>query len=97
MRQSKAIRQSCYRYRFKMSIVKKTQAKAMKNVCVQSCNHGANGGILGNDAKVIVRRKRSINVTRINNHELSSLPMIDATVKTLTDRGPAMLIFRSME
>jgi len=41
-------------------------------------DRGANGGILGNDAKVVFRRNKSVDVTGIDNHELSSLPMVDA-------------------
>jgi len=33
---------------------------------------GANGGMLGNDAKVVFRRNKSVHVTGIDNHELSS-------------------------
>jgi len=58
-------------------------------------NRGANGGILGNDAKVIFRRNKSVDVTGIDNHELSSLPMVDATAKTLTDKGEVILILRN--
>ena len=52
-------------------------------------------GILGNDAKVIFRRPKRVDVTGIDNHELSSLPMVDATAKTLTDKGEVILILRN--
>ena len=58
-------------------------------------DRGANGGIIGNDAKVIFRRKKMVDVTGIDNHELSSLPMVDATAKTMTDRGPVILILQN--
>jgi len=58
-------------------------------------DRGANGGMLGNDAKVIFRRNKSVDVTGIDNHELSSLPMVDATAKTLTDKGEVILILRN--
>jgi len=58
-------------------------------------DRGANGGILGNDAKVIFRRNKSVDVTGIDNHELSSLPMADATAKTLTDKGEVILFLRN--
>jgi len=35
-------------------------------------DRGANGGALGNDAKVTFRRNKSVDVTGIDNHELSS-------------------------
>jgi len=58
-------------------------------------DHGANGGVLGNDAKVAFRWNKSVDVTGIDNHELSSLPMVDATAKTLTDKGEVILILRN--
>jgi len=58
-------------------------------------DRGANGGALGDDAKVMFRRNKSVDVTGINNHELSSLPMVDATAKTLTDKGEVILILRN--
>ena len=36
-----------------------------------------------------------VDVTGIDNHELSSLPMVDATAKTMTDKGPVILILRN--
>ena len=58
-------------------------------------DRGANGGILGNDAKVIFRRNKSVDVTGIDNHELSSLPMVDATAKTIANKGEVILILRN--
>jgi len=58
-------------------------------------DRGANGGILGNDAKVIFKRNKTVDVTGIDNHELNSLPMVDATAKTITDKGPVILILRN--
>ena len=58
-------------------------------------DRGANGGILGNDAKVIFQRQKRVDVTGIDNHELSSLAIVDATAKTLTDKGWVILILRN--
>jgi len=58
-------------------------------------DQGANGGILGNDAKVIFKHNKTVDVTGIDNHELNSLPMVDATAKTITDKGPVILILRN--
>jgi len=52
-------------------------------------DRGANGGMLGNDAKVIFKRSKTVDVTGIDNHEITALPIIDATAKTITDKGPA--------
>jgi len=49
-------------------------------------DRGANGGILGNDAKVIFKRNKTVDVTGIDNHELNALPMVNAAAKTITDK-----------
>jgi len=56
---------------------------------------GANGGVLGNDAKVIFKRNKTVDVTGIDNHELNALPMVNATAKTITDKGPVILVLRN--
>jgi len=48
--------------------------------------------MLGNDAKVIFKCNKTVDVTGIDNHELNALPMADATAKTITDKGPVILI-----
>jgi len=58
-------------------------------------DHGANGGMPGNDDKVTFRQNKSVDVTGIDNHELSSLPMVDATAKTLNDKGEVTLTLRN--
>jgi len=55
-------------------------------------DRGANSSIPGNDAKVIFKRNKTVDVTGIDNHELNALPMVDATAKTVTDKGPVILI-----
>ena len=88
--------------------VKKNKKSTLKRTKMRASNHairrskrgtlvdrGANGGILSNDAKVIFRHAKSVDVTGIDNHELSSLPMVDATAKTMTDKGEVILILRN--
>jgi len=58
-------------------------------------DRGANGSILGNGAKVIFKRNKTVHVKGIDNHELNALPMVDATAKTITDKGPVILILRN--
>jgi len=47
--------------------------------------------MLGNDAKVIFKRNKTVDVTGVDNHELNALPMVDATAKTVADKGPVIL------
>jgi hypothetical protein len=56
-------------------------------------DRGANGGILGNDARVPMYM-REVDVTGIDNHELNALKLVDAASKIITHKGPAIGIFR---
>ena len=58
-------------------------------------DQGANGGALGNDAKAIFKRNKTADVTGVDNHELNALPMVDATAKTVADKGPVILVLRN--
>jgi len=58
-------------------------------------DQGANGGMLGNDAKVIFKRNKTVDVTGVDNHELNALPMVDATAKAIADKGPVILVLRN--
>ena len=55
-------------------------------------DRGANGGILGNDAVVLVKHVQCLDVTGIDNHELSQLPLVDAASKSISQRGPVICI-----
>ena len=57
-------------------------------------DRGANGGILGSDARVTLTHMRTVDVTGIDNHELNALKMVDASARITTQRGPAIAIFR---
>jgi hypothetical protein len=57
-------------------------------------DRGANGGIIGNDARVHHVHLREVDVTGIDNHELNSLKLVDAAAKIMTNKGPAIGIFR---
>lgn len=57
-------------------------------------DRGANGGIIGNDAKVFHVHMREVDVTGIDNHELNALKLVDASAKIMTQKGPAIGIFR---
>jgi len=48
--------------------------------------------MLGNDTKVIFKRSKTADVACVDNHEIAALPMVDATAKTVMDKGPVILI-----
>jgi len=58
-------------------------------------DRGANGGTLGNDAIVIFKRNKTADVTGVDNNELNALLMVDATAKTIADKGPVILVLRN--
>ena len=57
-------------------------------------DRGANGGILGCDANVILTHTREVDVTGIDNQELNALKLVDASAKVITQLGPAIVILR---
>lgn len=57
-------------------------------------DRGANGGILGSDARVLFQHQRTVDVTGIDNHELNFLKMVDASARVETHRGPVIVIMR---
>jgi hypothetical protein len=50
-------------------------------------DRGANGGIIGNDARVHHVHLREVDVTGIDNHELNSLKLVDAGAKIMTNKA----------
>jgi len=58
-------------------------------------DRGANGSMLGNDAKVIFKRNWTADVAGVDNYELNALPMVNATAKTVADEGPVILVLRN--
>ena len=55
--------------------------------------HGANGGIAGNDVKILSYTDRVINVNGINNHhQLTDIRIGSVAAWTLSQRGPVILI-----
>jgi len=77
-----------------------------QDTCIQACHQtkqlkwgtlvdrGANGGTLGHDAKGIFKRSKTADVTGVDNHEITALAMVNATAKTIEDKGPLILILR---
>ena len=57
-------------------------------------DRGANGGILGSDAQVIHTYQHTINVTGIDNHQITDLKIVDGAAKAETHKGPVILIMR---
>ncbi len=57
-------------------------------------DRGANGGILGSDARVTFTHQRFVDVTGIDNHELNALKLVDASAIVDSQHGPVIVILR---
>ena len=58
-------------------------------------DRGANGGILGGDARVVYRHSNTVDVTGIDNHQMTALVMVDAIGKTMSNKGPINVLMRN--
>jgi hypothetical protein len=54
---------------------------------------GANGRIAGDDTRVIHKHLRKVDVTGIDNHEMTDLQIVDTASWAMSNRGPVILIF----
>jgi hypothetical protein len=75
------------RYRVSTLVTKKSKRGAL-------VDRGANGGILGADAHVWQKHRQKIDVTGIDNHEMTGLQMVDGTAFVKTQNGPVILIMQ---
>jgi len=58
-------------------------------------DRGANGGIIGNDAHILYTHPgQEVDNAGIDNHQIDSLKVVDASAKIFTQRGEAIGIFR---
>ena len=57
-------------------------------------DRGANGGIIGNDARVIHEHFQEVDVTGIDNHQINALKMVDAVAKATSQHGDVILVMR---
>jgi len=58
-------------------------------------DRGANGGIIGNDAHVLCTHPgQEVDVAGIDNHQINSLKVVNASAKTFAQRGKAIGMFR---
>ena len=55
-------------------------------------DRGANGGIAGNDVKIIERLNRRVDVQGIDNHQMNDIPIVTAGGVTNTQKGDVIVI-----
>ena len=55
-------------------------------------DRGANGGLAGNDVRIISKTDREVDVSGIDGHQMSNLPIVTAGGVVLTQRGEVIVI-----
>ena len=73
-------------------LVSKTTVKRNKRGALM--DRGANGGIAGNDCRIVFEHQREVDVTGIDNHEISALKIVDAVTVVMTQDGPRLAYMR---
>ena len=84
-----------------LSAKRSRQIKVCKNYLFQHANHttnqlvdrGANGGLAGSDMRVIYNTHRKINISGIDNHEVTGLDVVTAATLLNTSLGKVIGIF----
>ena len=56
-------------------------------------DRGANGGVAGNDTRIINRSNRLVDITGIDDHELQGIPVGTAGAFIQSQKGPVIAIF----
>ena len=55
-------------------------------------DRGANGGICGNDVRVISKTGQTVDVQGVDNHQIVDIPIVTAGAVVKTQRGSVILI-----
>ena len=55
-------------------------------------DRGANGGVLGNDVRILEHTKRTVCLTGLDNHQINNLPICTAAGYGCTQNGPVIFI-----
>ena len=59
-------------------------------------DRGANGGIAGNDVRIISKTDRSVDIQGIDNHRINVIPIVTAGGVTTTQKGPVIATCTNM-
>ena len=69
--------------------VSSTQATQPKGALI---DRGANGGIAGDDVRIISKTGRSVHIQGIDNHRINQIPIVTAGGVITTQKGPVIAI-----
>jgi hypothetical protein len=73
--------------------IKYDVSKAARRARGSLIDRGANGGIAGSDTRVIARHPhRTVDIRGIDNHEITSIPIVSAGAVVRSQRGPVIVI-----
>ena len=67
-------------------------SKSTRESALSLVDRGANGGLAGSDVRVIERTQRTVDITGIDNHQVTGLPIVTAAAKVDTTRGPVIVL-----
>ena len=75
-----------FNVRYRVSLLQRSQRGAL-------VDRGANGGIAGEDCRVLLIHNKTVDVTGIDNHEVNGLKVVDIVAKVPTHAGPVIGVF----
>ena len=78
--------------RMKYSVSAAARKRTQRGALV---DRGANGGICGDDALVIHTHAKTVDVTGIDNHQMTQLAIVNAVAKVETTKGPILLVLNN--
>ena len=73
-------------------VIYRVSSQHSKN-CVSLVDRGANGGVAGDDIRIISRTHRKVIIQGIDNHQINDIPIITAGGVISTQRGKVIAIF----
>ena len=55
-------------------------------------DRGANGGVFGNDVRIIEKTNKRVSITGLDNHQVNDLPLCTGAAYTMSHKGPIIII-----
>ena len=60
-------------------------------------DRGSNGGLAGDDVRIISKSLRTVHVQGIDNHQCKNIPIVTTGSVTRSQRGPVIIIMNHLE
>ena len=81
-----------YCLRINSHITYQISTSSRHNVMSSLVDRGANGGIAGDDVRVIFKTLRNVDIQGIDNHQIQNIPIVTAGGVVKSQRGPVIAI-----